>query len=429
MNTLTIRRSALALLMACAACENTPTVPPAPLFQISDGAHGGNSGFYWLPPIVVPQPVFTGVFDGTRSPVVRVCEWDGTICTATIAEFTMETGPGSETVRMVPEDEHYIVNFHTDAFELSPDVPLRIDVAVDGFVLGHADVEVVSKGGGLWNVDRDEAIVLPDGKTLAIKFRIEEGAIPSSFTSSSVVLDGVDDVVDMGALYPFFGNEAGSLSIWFTTNALREAHLIGRQGPGFTRRGYFLHLDPAGNVCFSQVANELSLRQRECTATAPTLGEWHHVVATWQSAPYSFAGTTLYVDGVEADTDPIGQDLGNNSVANSGGNFTVGLAVCSSGPNCLEEPAGDGIAHSRAFEGHLDEAAIYLAELTAAQVAEIYNGGSPPDLAALPSTPLPSSWWRMGECTDLAQTLVCDEGVNSFDGMLFDGAAFSTQTP
>lgn len=42
--------------------------------------------------------------------MVRITEFAaGTL----VAEFTTMTGPASDTVRVVPEDEHYIVNWHT----------------------------------------------------------------------------------------------------------------------------------------------------------------------------------------------------------------------------------------------------------------------------------------------------------------------------
>lgn len=430
---------ALALVVAC---EPAPTaVPTAPRFAISDGAHaGGNAGFYWLPPIVPPpSPTPSGTFDGTRSPVVSICAWDGTACTAPVAEYTMETGPGSETVRVVPEDEHYIVNWHTDEPPLDPSLLYRIEASVDGFVLGTADVEVGSTGGELRSVDADLWVALVDGKTLAIKFRIEEGAMPSepppppSHSQSSVALDGADDVVDMGNGYNLEGNEGFSLSIWFKTSTIgAEQHLIGRQNPGSLRKGYFMHLDAMGNVCFSKVVNENSLMVRRCTATPPEHGVWHHVVATNAGGTeITFLLMKLYVDGVEvADYQNIGFPLGANSIVNSGGNFTVGAALCSPGAgSCSETPL------AFPFQGHVDEDAVFLVELTGEQVAELYNGGAPTDLLAQP--PDPNSWWRMGECTDAAMTLVCDEGagavvvgvLNFYPGTLRNGAAFSTDVP
>lgn len=109
---------------------------------------------------------------------MEICEWTGTACASPlVAEFTMTTGPGSETVRVVPEDEHYIVNWHTDEFDLDAAKPYRIRVLVAGTELGHADIDVVSSGKDVRNVDTDEYIPLVDGQTLPIKFRIEEGAV------------------------------------------------------------------------------------------------------------------------------------------------------------------------------------------------------------------------------------------------------------
>jgi alpha-tubulin suppressor-like RCC1 family protein len=95
----------------------------------------------------------------------------------------METGPGPETVRVVPEEEHYIVNWHTDEiltnFPLQEGEHYRIRVLVGGQLLGFADVAVVNSRNELKNVDTDQLIPLKDGRTLPIKFRIEEGALVS----------------------------------------------------------------------------------------------------------------------------------------------------------------------------------------------------------------------------------------------------------
>jgi alpha-tubulin suppressor-like RCC1 family protein len=159
--------------------EKQPAAPSTegPLLAISDAVHGdGLPGFYFLPPMVAP-PTFAGTFDAGLQPVVEVCAWSAGVCTARIAMFTTETGPGSETVRLVLEDEHYIVNWHTDQFELDPTRPYRIRVLVAGAELGFADVEVAADGRELKNVNTEEFIPLLDGRTLPIKFRIEVGTV------------------------------------------------------------------------------------------------------------------------------------------------------------------------------------------------------------------------------------------------------------
>lgn len=136
---------------------------------ISDGGHSsGNEHFYFLPPLV-PMPSYDGTFKGNLSPVVKI-EPLGAV-------YTMDTGPGSETVRVCPEDEHYIVNWHTDEFDLDPSVDQSIQVWADDQLLGFADVDVVSSGSELKSVETEEYIPLKDGRTLPIKFRIEEGAV------------------------------------------------------------------------------------------------------------------------------------------------------------------------------------------------------------------------------------------------------------
>ena len=143
---------------------------------ISDGAHGGDTSFYFLPPMV-PMPEYSGDFDGGLAPVVEIGEWDGTNFTLLPdGTFTMLTGPGSETVRVDLAAEHYIVNWHTKLYDLDPPRTCRIRVILDGAELGFADVDVVSSGKKLKSVDTDENILLKDGRVLPIKFRIEKSA-------------------------------------------------------------------------------------------------------------------------------------------------------------------------------------------------------------------------------------------------------------
>jgi hypothetical protein len=171
------RRVALLSLaiLVLAACQDQ-SAPTDPLhFTISDGAHGGNAHFYFLPPLV-PAPTYTGTFDGTRSPVVDICPWDGIACGPSIATFTMTTGPGSETVRVA--DEHYIVNWHTDEFPLITHQMYRITVSVGGTDLGYADVVIAESGREAKSMTTGDTFGLKDGRTMPIKFRIEEGYDP-----------------------------------------------------------------------------------------------------------------------------------------------------------------------------------------------------------------------------------------------------------
>jgi len=168
------------LVTACSEYPSAPVPTRAPSLEVSDGAHGGSDGFYFLPPLA-SSPHAAGTFDGTLSPEVRICVWDGAACATTLALFTMDEGAGAETVRVSEADEAYLVNWRTRGiladYPLGPGETYRIGVWVDGVELGFADVVVLGRGEKARDVDRDEFVVIREGQTLAIKFRIEEGMV------------------------------------------------------------------------------------------------------------------------------------------------------------------------------------------------------------------------------------------------------------
>src|SRR5436309_14951571 len=88
----------LGVVLTLGCKEDLPTVPGSPAFEVKDGAHtGGNRHFYFLAP-VVSAPSFTGTFDGSQPPEVSICAWTGGACGPLVADFTIASGAGSETV-------------------------------------------------------------------------------------------------------------------------------------------------------------------------------------------------------------------------------------------------------------------------------------------------------------------------------------------
>lgn len=176
---------ALGLFGACSSPMTKEAPATAAVTEgksIVDAAHGdGASGFYFLPPMV-PQPAFGGSFDGTLSPVVEILKGLGP---DRIATYTLTSGPGSETLRVSSDGEHYIVNWHAKDFGLDPASMYRILVSIGGTELGHADVDLVSNGAELRNVLTQENIGLVNGRTLPIKFRIEGRGAPVAFAEAS----------------------------------------------------------------------------------------------------------------------------------------------------------------------------------------------------------------------------------------------------
>ncbi|MBN2161226.1 MAG: hypothetical protein JW807_17695 [Spirochaetes bacterium] len=151
--------------------------------SIYDATHNdGNEHFYFLQPIVSTAPTY-GTFDPGLKPMVEICIWNGSSCGASLAIFNEHTGEGSEAIRVDEASEHYIVNWHTgnilDAYSLNAGETFRIRVLVGDQLLGYADLAVANSAKELKNVDTDEFVPLLEGRTLPIKFRIEEGALIS----------------------------------------------------------------------------------------------------------------------------------------------------------------------------------------------------------------------------------------------------------
>jgi alpha-tubulin suppressor-like RCC1 family protein len=234
-----MRRAPRSLLVVCSlsalACDPDVTGIPqgvAPALEILDGAHLGETHFFFLPPIV-PQPVFAGVTDAALSPEVRVCEWDGIACGAVVAAFSMTDGTASEVIRYDAVAEHYLVNWHTDrcawgACALDPDQDYRLRVLVGSLELGHADVDVVSSGRELRNVQTNEYIGLLNGRTLPVKFRIEQGIVGGVTVSPSAA------TIDARATQPFtatatdlHGEELTGLTTIWSSSDLGVAEIDG----------------------------------------------------------------------------------------------------------------------------------------------------------------------------------------------------------
>ncbi|MCY2687984.1 BspA family leucine-rich repeat surface protein [Salinimicrobium sp. TH3] len=172
--------------------ENTTATQNTP--GIYDAAHGGQEGFYFLPPMV-KSPDYSGTFDPGLAPVVEIYE----LGTSELlhAAFSMNGDAGSELVRLDEEGEQYVVNWHTDQTGTAVGQTYRIKIKVAGTVLGHADVQMAENGNEAKNITDGEAIALVDGRTLPIKFRIEEGAVNIVGPEGGVVItnDGLVNLI------------------------------------------------------------------------------------------------------------------------------------------------------------------------------------------------------------------------------------------
>jgi hypothetical protein len=150
------------------------------MFAVSDGAHNGNNSFFFLPPMFKMPTVHRGAFNPSLQPSVEVCDLG---IRPAVPPPTRNCVTGVAPVAVFPAgtasvaDEQYHVDWHTDQSHLQLNHDYRIRVLVGGAELGFADVDPVSNGSQLKNVQTNEYIGLVDGRTLPIKFRIENGAL------------------------------------------------------------------------------------------------------------------------------------------------------------------------------------------------------------------------------------------------------------
>ena len=183
-----------ALLFGILACDDVrgPVGPatPEPTADISDGrVEGGNEDFFFLPP-VMPDPrtlnqYDAGAFNPNLRPSVQVCLLAGDPAApgGTQCESGADGQPvivasfPSGAVRVSSLDEHYAVNWDTDRSALSTTRFYRLQVFVGAKRLGFIDIDPVTSSRDLRNRFTGEGIQLVDGRTLPVKFRIENGAL------------------------------------------------------------------------------------------------------------------------------------------------------------------------------------------------------------------------------------------------------------
>lgn len=174
--------AACLLMFGCRGDTASPKID-TPMYAVSDGAHNGNPDFFFLPPLF-KNPNTDANFEPTAAnmslkPAVEICELG-----AAAADGSRQCIAGPPLKRFGPSmvtasltDQQYQVNWNTDESQLDPAKYYRIRILVGSTLLGFADVDPVSNGSQLKNVQTNEYIGLVDGRTLPIKFRIENGAL------------------------------------------------------------------------------------------------------------------------------------------------------------------------------------------------------------------------------------------------------------
>lgn len=183
--------------LVSAGCGDQPTgvgsrLPTPPAFMLYDGAHnGGNPGFFLLPPLVAnpsgDREFGDSPFAASVAPRVEICQLQGNPNlgpTACIAGAPILTFSGSQ-ITVAPPVFH--VNWHTDQVALVNTAFYRIGVFVGAQAMGFADIDPVANAGELKRAKTGEVITLVNGRTLPIRFTIEQEALCPSTRPCTIV--------------------------------------------------------------------------------------------------------------------------------------------------------------------------------------------------------------------------------------------------
>ena len=233
----------VALLSGCNVDRQLAGVkaaPQPPADIISDGAHGGNHDFFFLPPLVplaLNNPDFElGKFDNTLKPIltVEICELvtsssalptPASPCRAVDANHPITKKFAAGSVQVVnlplrqygwwtlvglPPDGFYYVLWDTRQSQprLSLNKYYRIKVFVNGSTdpLGYADVDPMGSLREWKSALTGQVIQLVDGALLPIPFRVEKGefCVTGSALCRSVIV-GNDNPNGPSTIVPLEG--------------------------------------------------------------------------------------------------------------------------------------------------------------------------------------------------------------------------------
>jgi len=222
-------------------------------------------------------------------------------------------------------------------------------------------------------------------------------------TGKSYEFDGVDDYVlangASGAVD--FNNSAHSVSVWTkvppTTDPLSAIWAFTNTSASNSR--YWLAITAAGAVNlygWSNSAGVYLFGGAGGVSVGSGLDDnaWHHITVTYDGA----TALKIYIDGGPASTVVVGAGTLDSDTFSFGARRVSGATGYAA--NCF-----------------IHQASVYLAELTASQVAAVYNNNRPVDETAL--APSPRYYYRFGNGDMLFPTLK-NYGSGTGDGTAYN---------
>jgi len=225
----------------------------------------------------------------------------------------------------------------------------------------------------------------------------------------SIQLDGIDDYIDFGNVNIFERTDAFSGSCWINLASSASTGLFISKTKNSTIVGYQFYITASRDIILfigDYYGNNYLLGRTVNTINAST---WYNVAFTY-SGSSTRSGIKIYINGVP------------QSLSYLGSTTITGSIVDSSVPFQISGRDGANLV----LDGKIDEVAMFNSELSAPQVASIYNNGTPNNI--LPLNPV--SWHRFESLTTNSGVVTtADSSGNGLTGTVENGAVLSTIVP
>jgi len=227
----------------------------------------------------------------------------------------------------------------------------------------------------------------------------------SSFSNTkSIELDGIDDYVTFGNISNFSGATQFTFSGWYKFNTVPARESIFSI---LVDNNNFFDVLMYDALTYVQLRVSGSSQFIQFNSNSFTQNQWSHIVVAYDnSKSTNREKLKVYIDNVDIF-------------------YAINTALTSALPTGTNTVTiGDTTRFSGVqLNGNADECAVFSTQLSASDVATIYNNGVPNDISSLS----PISWWRCGD-GDTAPTIT-DNGSGGNNGTMTNFSTFSTDVP
>lgn len=226
-------------------------------------------------------------------------------------------------------------------------------------------------------------------------------------TDMEWVFDGVDDRVDFADVNDFERTDSFTVSAWVKTPSVAAQQVIlGKlqAGPGF--RGWEFGIESPGRVYLILASTvPTNWLNAQTTNSSVPVGALTHLAAVYDGTGLA-SGVTFYVNGVAVGQTPVAPGPVTATTLS-----TQALVM-----------GRRGITSNLPFQGSMSHVALFPVAKTAADITDIYNAGTPPDLTA----EAPSMWVKFDAVDAVGAGGIVDHGSGASNGTAGGGLAPST---